>query len=262
MEKEIKKYCAYYRVSKGEQGKSGLGLEAQRKAVLDYINDNAIIVQSFQEVESGLKTETQRPELKKAVQFAKENKCTLIVARLDRLARKVSIFESIKQSGIDFEIVGLPKNPLVQQVLASVAEWEARAISERTKSALAELKAKGIPLGYNNPRVRAGLKRKWKADKLKTAKKEAKKKLERAQRKADREIAKADRQAVKQAQSKGPSAKEKADSKVIETIKILRKQSFSYERVAQALNKGGVKTRRGCQWNQSQVIRVCKRNGL
>ena len=260
MQNEVKKYCAYYRVSTGEQGKSGLGLSAQKKAILDFINGNAEVVKSFKEVESGKRSD--RPVLKQALEYCQEHNTTLIVSKLDRLARSVWLFETIKKTGIDFEILGLPKNPLVQQVLASVAEWEARAISERTKSALAELKAKGIPLGYNNPRVRAGLKRKWKADKLKTAKKEAKKKLERAQRKADREIAKADRQAVKQAQSKGPSAKEKADSKVIETIKILRKQSFSYERVAQALNKGGVKTRRGCQWNQSQVIRVCKRNGL
>ena len=132
-----------------------------------------------------------------------------------------------------------------------MAEWETRAISERTKSALAELKSKGVGLGYNNPKVRAGLKRRWKAQRKQTAKKKAILKAERAKARADR-----------QAKSKGPTAVAVADLTVIAPIKVLRQQGFSYERIAKALNQAGHKTRRGQRWSQKQVIRVCRRNGL
>ena len=135
----MKKYVAYYRVSTAEQGKSGLGLSGQRRAVLEYINGGAEIIKEYKEVESGTK---ERPMLNKAITYCKEHGATLVVSKMDRLARSVWLFEKFKKSGIDYEIVGLPKNPLVQQVLASVAEFEAKAISERTKTALAEKKHK------------------------------------------------------------------------------------------------------------------------
>ena len=115
MEKQSKKYVSYIRVSTNEQGKSGLGLKAQRKAILDYINGQAVVLKEFREVESGTK---DRPELQKAIAYCKETGACLVASKIDRLARSLWLFESIKQCGIDFEIVGLPKNPLVQQVLA------------------------------------------------------------------------------------------------------------------------------------------------
>ena len=141
------KYIAYFRVSTDRQGKSGLGLAAQRKAVIDHINGNgAKVLAEFTEVESGKKT--SRPELIKALAACKEHHATLVIAKLDRLARNVHFVSGLMESGVEFLAVDMPyANRLTVHILAAVAEHEREMISQRTKVALAATKARGVTLG-------------------------------------------------------------------------------------------------------------------
>ncbi|MBL9116701.1 MAG: recombinase family protein [Verrucomicrobiaceae bacterium] len=140
-------FVAYYRVSTAQQGKSGLGLEAQREAVKGYLNGgNWELVGEFTEVESGKRK--NRPELQAALALCKKAKATLVIAKLDRLARNLHFISGLMESKIDFVAVDNPTtNKLTVQILAAVAEDEARAISARTKAALASAKARGTKLG-------------------------------------------------------------------------------------------------------------------
>ena len=137
----------YRRVSSDKQGRSGLGLEAQHSSVVNYAERNACsIIGEFIEVESGKKND--RPELAKAIAFAKRKKATLVIARLDRLARRVHFISGLMESGVDFFAVDAPDDePFILHVKASFAEEEARKISQRTKAALAAAKARGVILG-------------------------------------------------------------------------------------------------------------------
>src|SRR5215472_18823823 len=141
------KFIAYYRVSTAKQGESGLGLEAQRSAVLDYLNGGRWkLVGEFKEVESGKKND--RPALAKALAACRVHGATLIIAKLDRLARNVAFISNLMESGVDFEAVDFPQaNRLTVHILAAVAEHEAKVISERTKAALSAAKRRGVKLG-------------------------------------------------------------------------------------------------------------------
>jgi DNA invertase Pin-like site-specific DNA recombinase len=140
-------FIAYYRVSTDRQGKSGLGLEAQQEAVRNYLNGgNWKLVGEVVEVESGKRSD--RPKLAEALRLAKLHKATLIIAKLDRLARNVAFVSSLMESGVEFTAVDFPQaNRLTIHILAAVAEHEAAAISKRTKEALAAAKARGKRLG-------------------------------------------------------------------------------------------------------------------
>ena len=145
-------FVAYYRVSTQKQGRSGLGLEAQKDAVTRHLKTTSgKLIASFQEIESG--TNNDRPELKDAVALAKKRKATLIVAKLDRLGRKASyILRLIDESGVNFHICDMPDaDKLTITILAAIAEREALNTSQRTKAALAVKKAQGVKLG--NPRL-------------------------------------------------------------------------------------------------------------
>ncbi len=147
MGKKIK-YVAYYRVSTQRQGRSGLGLEAQRQAVLDFLNGNGFeIAGEYTEVESG-KRDDNRPELAKALAACRLHGATLVIAKLDRLARNVAFIASLMDSGVDFTAVDFPHaNRLTVHILAAVAEHEREMISQRTKAALAAARARGVKLG-------------------------------------------------------------------------------------------------------------------
>ena len=149
------KFIAYYRVSTDRQGQSGLGLDAQRKAVNDYLNGGAWeLVAEFTEVESGKRAD--RPELLKALDACRRHKATLVIAKLDRLARNVAFIANLMESGAEFVACDFPTaNRLTLHILAAVAEHEARAISDRTKAALQAAKARGQSLGWSNPARRA-----------------------------------------------------------------------------------------------------------
>jgi DNA invertase Pin-like site-specific DNA recombinase len=145
--KHTGKFIAYYRVSTQRQGRSGLGLEAQRRAVLDHLNGGAWrIVAEFTEIESGKRKD--RPKLAEALAACRVHGAKLVIAKLDRLARNVAFVSSLMEAGVDFEAVDFPQaNRLTIHILAAVAEHEARMISERTKVALAAAKRRGVALG-------------------------------------------------------------------------------------------------------------------
>ena len=127
------KFIAYYRVSTDRQGKSGLGLEAQKKAVSDLIqfNGNALI-KAYTEVESGKYAGASRPELAKAIKRCKATGATLIVAKLDRLSRNAAFLMTLKDSGVEIMAADMPEaNAMMIGVMALVAQHEREAISRR-----------------------------------------------------------------------------------------------------------------------------------
>lgn len=141
------RFVAYYRVSTKHQGASGLGLEAQQATVSRHllVTPDAHITE-FVEVESGKRKD--RPELEKALTLCRQTGATLIIAKLDRLARNVAFVSALMDSGIDFIACDNPTaNRLTLHILAAVAEDEAHRISERTKAALAAAIARGTKLG-------------------------------------------------------------------------------------------------------------------
>lgn len=143
-------YVAYYRVSTDRQGQSGLGLDAQRQAVAQFVGSGQLVGE-FTEIESG-KRHTNRPQLAAALAECRRRKTTLVIAKLDRLARNVHFISGLMESGAEFVAVDMPSaNRLTIHILAAVAEHEREMISQRTKAALAQAKARGKKLG--NPRI-------------------------------------------------------------------------------------------------------------
>ena len=141
------KFVAYYRVSTQKQGRSGLGLQAQRDAVLSYLNGgNWSIAAEFTEIESGKRSD--RPEFAKALAACRLHRATLVIAKLDRLARNVHFVASLMESGVEFVAADNPHaNKLTIHILVAMAEHEAEMISARTKAALAAAKKRGVVLG-------------------------------------------------------------------------------------------------------------------
>lgn len=148
------KFVAYFRVSTAKQGVSGLGLEAQHSSVERYVAGvGGQIVETFQEVESGKKND--RAELAKALKACRVMRATLIIAKLDRLARNVAFVSNLMEAGVDFVAVDMPQaNKLTIHIIAAMAEHEREMISQRTKAALQAAKARGVKLG--NPSLIAG----------------------------------------------------------------------------------------------------------
>jgi DNA invertase Pin-like site-specific DNA recombinase len=145
------RFVSYLRVSTDRQGKSGLGLEAQREAVTTYLNGGAWkLVAEFVEVESGRRAD--RPELAKALALCRAHRAALVVAKVDRLARSQGFLSRILEAGVDVRFCDLPQiegptGRFLLQSMMSVAELEAGMISARTKAALAASKARGKKLG-------------------------------------------------------------------------------------------------------------------
>ena len=211
------RYVAYFRVSTDKQGRSGLGLDAQRTAVRDYINGNGErVLAEYTEVESGGRND--RPELAKALAQCRLLGATLVIAKLDRLARNVAFIAALMDSGVDFMAVDFPQaNRLTIHVLAAVAEHEREMISARTKAALAAARARGVKLGTNNLTDDARAKGR-KASALALAKR----------------------------------ARERAEL-VLPTIRELQAGGASLRKVADALNARGVPSPRGGKWHASSV---------
>ena len=131
------RYVAYYRVSTKKQGESKLGLKAQKEAVKRHISPNDIY-HEFTEVETGT-NKKERPILKEALELCKELNATLVIAKLDRLARNVQFVSSLMDSGIKFEAVDMPHaNELTIHIMSAIAQNEAKVISQRIKDALAQ----------------------------------------------------------------------------------------------------------------------------
>jgi DNA invertase Pin-like site-specific DNA recombinase len=221
------KFVSYLRVSTARQGRSGLGLEAQRESVSNYLNGGRWkLVEEVIEVESGKKND--RPELARALRLCRMKQATLLVAKLDRLARNVAFISTLMESGVDFTAVDFPTaNRLTVHVLAAVAEHEAAMISARTKAALQAAKRRGTKLGGDRGNIqRIG-------------------KLGRA---ASAVVRGAD------------AAKRNADT-LAEIQAITGGEEWSLQRIADALNERGFKTARGGQWSPTQVLRVLQSGG-
>ena len=219
------RYVAYYRVSTDRQGRSGLGLDAQRAAVARHAAaTGGIVCAAFEEVESGKRSD--RPKLAAAMAESRARRAVLLIAKLDRLARDAHFLLGLEKAGVEFLAVDMPHaNRLTIGIMALVAEEEARAISSRTRAALAAAKARGVMLG--NPRLRAG----------------------------DGETA-----AVALDAWKHDAAKRAAD--VLPYITAARRAgATSLRQVAAALTARGVRTPRGKEvWGASQVRRVLLRH--
>lgn len=154
------KFIAYFRVSTDKQGKSGLGLDAQREAVMRYLNGGSWdMAGEFTEVETGKGSNAldKRPQLRAALEMCRKMKATLVIAKLDRLARNVHFVSGLIESGVEFVAADMPQaNKVMIQMHSVMAEWERDQISKRTKEALAAAKARGVVLGKTGP---ANLKR-------------------------------------------------------------------------------------------------------
>lgn len=141
------KFVTYFRVSTQKQGRSGLGLEAQEQAVgsyLDRIGGETLC--SFTDVESGKRD--NRPQLDKAITRCRLTGATLLIAKLDRLSRNKAFLFKMMDSKIQFICADMPEaNELTISFMALIADYEGKAISERTKAALAAAKARGVKLG-------------------------------------------------------------------------------------------------------------------
>jgi DNA invertase Pin-like site-specific DNA recombinase len=145
---ELARYVAYFRVSTEKQGKSGLGLAAQHSLVERFLSEGDEVIAEFVEVQSGKNDE--RVELWKAINHAKRNDAKLLIAKLDRFSRKVSFIASIMEQGIGLVVAEMPHATDFQlHIFAALAQEERRLISERTRSALAEAKKRGVELGKN-----------------------------------------------------------------------------------------------------------------
>jgi DNA invertase Pin-like site-specific DNA recombinase len=222
------KFIAYYRVSTGRQGKSGLGLEAQREAVKVYLNGGDwTIVDEYTEVESGKNAD--RPALEKALAAARLHRASLVVSKVDRLTRSVAFLSRLLEAGVDVRFADLPQiegatGRFMLQQMVAVAELEAGMISDRTKKALAAAKRRGVKLGGNR-----GVKPTAKMRALSTA-----------------------------------ALQQRADARAADiapTIKSLQEAgATSLRAIAAGLNDRGIPTARGSgQWTATQVLRVLER---
>ena len=223
---------AYLRVSTKAQGASGLGLEGQRAAVEAYARQTGSkVCQWYTEIESGKKAD--RVELARALAHAKRSKATLVVAKLDRLARNVEFLAKVMNSGADFVACDNPAaNRLTLHILSAVAEAEAKAISDRTKAALAAARQRGAKLGSNRPGHWDGKEDARKAGALAGS---------------------------KVASKVNHQAAVEAYSDLMPTIKELSGEGKSLREIASQLNQAGHKTRRGKEWNPMQIKRLLAR---
>ena len=240
--KKPRPFIAYYRVSTGKQGVTGLGIKAQKTAVKNHLKTKYPPNYEFIEAESGKKT--KRPQLAKALDLAKKKKGVLIVAKLDRLSRDLHFITSLEKSKIDFICCDYPSMDKLQlHIMGSIAQWEREQISRRTKLALAELKKQGIKLGWHNPKIRAGIKAYWKT------------------RKKPKPI-----KPIKKTPSQPPKVMSQADQfaeNMRPVISFMLNQGLTLEEIAKELKKMKIKTRRGYRcWRVCQVVRLRDRLGL
>lgn len=219
----MKRYVAYYRVSTKHQGKSGLGLDAQKTSVEKYI-DGKTLLGEFTDIESGTrKGNKKRDELMKAIALAKSENAVLVIAKLDRLSRNVSFITAIMESGVEFVACDIPHaSKFTIHIFAALAEQEADMISMRVRESLSELKKKGTKLG--------------KPENLNAS-------------------ARSKGCMTRQANAITNENNVKAGALVVS----MKSAKFGNIYIAEELNRLGFSTRRGCKFNPSQVERLYHR---
>lgn len=213
-------YVAYFRVSTQRQRQSGLGLDAQREAVVAHLRSSDHVIAEFTEVESGKRKD--RPALMEAIERARLTNSGLIVAKLDRLARNLHFITTLMESKIKFVAADMPDaNDLTVHILSAVAQAEAQMISDRTKAALAASKARGRKLGNDGSNLR------------------------------NREVGLQRSLAVR---------REAADQRAIGVRKVIMEAqeqgATSLAMIARYLNDRSIKAARGGEWSSSAVKRV------
>ena len=210
----MKQFIKYTRVSTREQGKSGLGLEAQQRDIElylgNYVDEPYEVLETYTDIESGKRDD--RPELDNAISLAKETGATLLVAKLDRLSRKVSYVATLlEDKKLNFVVASMPYADKFQlHIYAALAEQERDFISIRTKAALAAAKERGVKLGGARPEAAVR------------------------------------HEAVK-------AAADRAAAKVIDQIRDYRKSGKSYSFIADQFNSLGVATARGGKWHHKTI---------
>lgn len=236
----MKKFIAYYRVSTQKQGASGLGLQAQKNAVANYVGSNGEILSEFTEVESGTRKK-KRVEIYRAIELAKKEKAILVVAKLDRLARDVEFTSALFNGGVEFVCCDNPTaNKLTIQLLSVIAEHEATVIASRISDALKVKKEKikkgiftnkdGSEMKPVNGEVRLG-----NPNGFGNYQKLGIKKI------------------------KENSLNDIANIQAMDIICSARKEGMTFQQIADKLNKLQYKTRRGKEFNPIQVQRLFKR---
>jgi DNA invertase Pin-like site-specific DNA recombinase len=152
----LRKFIAYYRVSTQKQQRSGLGLDAQREMVAAFVRSSGgQLLAEWTETETGKGSNAldKRPQLRAALDECRRTKATLLIAKLDRLARNVHFVSGLLESKVNFIAADMPEaDRTMIQIYSAMAEMEARQISTRTKAALAQAKARGVVLGRAGPR--------------------------------------------------------------------------------------------------------------
>jgi len=214
---ENQSFIGYYRVSTQKQGVSGLGLDSQKSAVHSFIGNRSLIAE-FKDIESG--KNDNRPELLKAIQKTKETGSTLVIAKLDRLSRNLNFITLLQHEKVKFVCCDLPDaNELTINIIGAMAQSERKLISERTKSALGQLKKRGVKLGSpenltNEARLKGAMKM-----------------IEK-------------------------SIKNDNNIKARKVIHLLKSNGMTLREIANELNESGFKTAKGLSFQPEQVRRL------
>jgi len=213
-------YVAYYRISTQKQENSGLGLDAQKTAVHNFINFNGNkLISEFVETESG--KNNNRPQLQKALQLCREKNATLIIAKLDRLSRNVFFISQLMESKVNFVSCDMPDaTPLTIHIFSALAQWERERISTRTKEALRakKLREPDWKPGTNNL-------------------------TDQARQKSQRILHQ-------------KSMQNEANRHAFHFIRPLREKGYSWQRIADMLNAEGYLTRKGCKFFPWQAYNI------
>ena len=224
MMKRHTRHIGYFRVSRDSQGIDGNGMSSQREIVRRFVaGQNGILEMEFSEVESGKYSDTDRPQLAAALDYCKRNKATLVIAKLDRLARNAEFLLRLQNSGVDFVCCDCPNaDRFTVGILALVAQRERELISERTRLGLAAAKSKGVKLGTPNPQKAVAA--------MKTANK---------------------------------SGRTDFIVKVLPIIQEIQSAGVhTLQGIADCLNRRGIPTRSGKSWHPSTVRNIINGGGL
>ena len=217
----LARYVPYFRVSTARQGQSGLGLEAQQAAVRAFVADPAQLLPEYVEIESGKKN--QRPQLLAAIEKARRVGATLLIAKLDRLSRNAAFIFALRDSGVAFVCCDMPDaNTLTVGLFAVIAQHERETISKRTKDALTAKKARGAVLGTPANLTAAAIEK---------------------SRHVRQENARTNQQNQQATRLGG----------------LLQAQGHTLQQIAQELNQGGYRTRRGKLFLPMSVQRLLQR---